>query len=133
MALARADGTPNRFYSLSSQIHAERNDYYDQLEQQQRSTPDITGWLEWFVACLGRAVTGAETILNRVIFKAQLWDAVNRKPVNERQRLIINRMLEGEFEGHMNTSQYQLPPPGQARTVSYPVETITPLRPAPPR
>lgn len=106
MALARADYTPDRFYSLSSQIEAERKDYYNELEKQQRSTPDITSWLEWFLDCLGRAIATAETRLGSVLFKAQLWKKINQKPVNERQRLIINRMLEDDFKGHMNTSKY---------------------------
>ncbi len=106
MALARADGTQDRFYSLSSQIEAERKHYYNQLEKQQRATPDITNWLSWFLDCLGRAITNAETTLGKVLFKAKLWDSINQKPVNERQRRIINRMLEDGFEGFMNTSKY---------------------------
>ena len=106
MALARADDTQDRFYSLSSQIEAERKHYYDQLEKQQRATPDITDWLSWFLDCLGRAITNAEMTLGNILFKAQLWDTFNQKPVNERQRLIINRMLEDDFEGFMNTSKY---------------------------
>ena len=106
MVLARADTTQDRFYSLSSQIEAERKDYYDQLEKQQRSTPDITDWLKWFLECLGRAISNAQTTLGNVLFKAQLWDTINQRPVNERQRLIINRMLEDDFKGHMNTSKY---------------------------
>ena len=106
MALARADGTADRFYSLSSQVESERKDYYLQLERQQRGSPDITGWLEWFLGCLGRAVASAETTLGNVLFKAQLWERINQKPVNERQRLVINRMLEDGFKGHMNTSKY---------------------------
>ena len=106
MALARADGTPDRFYSLSSQIEAERKQYYDQLEAQQRAAPDITDWLSWFLDCLGRAISNAETTLGNVLFKAQLWNMINQKPVNDRQCLIINRMLEDDFEGFMNTSKY---------------------------
>lgn len=106
MALARADGTTDRFYSLSSQFEAERKQYYDQLEAQQRATPDITDWLSWFLDCLGRAISNAETTLGNVLFKAQLWEIINQKPVNDRQRLIINRMLEVDFEGFMNTSKY---------------------------
>ena len=101
MALARADGTTDRFYSLSSQIEAERKQYYDQLEAQQRATPDITNWLSWFLDCLGRAVRNAETTLGNVLFKAQLWNMINEKPVNDRQRLIINRMLEDDSDGTM--------------------------------
>ncbi len=106
MALARADATQDRFYSLSSQIEAERKDYYDQLEKQQRGTLDITEWLKWFLDCLGRAVSSSETTIGNVLFKAQLWDTINQRPVNERQRLIINKMLEDDFKGHMNTSRY---------------------------
>lgn len=106
MALARAEGTQNRFYSLSSQIMAERRNYYDQLEKQQRGTPEITGWIEWFLDCLGRSVSNAETTLGNILFKAQLWEKINKNPVNECQRLIINRMLEDGFEGYMNTSKY---------------------------
>jgi len=106
MALARADGASDRFYSLSSQIESERKDYYDQLERQQRGTPDITSWLKWFLECLGYAISNAEDALGTVLHKARLWEQINQKPVNERQRLIINRMLEDDFQGHMNTSKY---------------------------
>ena len=106
LALARADRTSERFYSLSSQIELERKHYYDQLESQQRATPDITDWLSWFLDCLGRAIGNAEITLESVLFKAQLWDRVNQNPVNDRQRLIINRMLDVDFEGFMNTSKY---------------------------
>lgn len=108
MALARADGIPERFYSLSSQIESERKDYYHQLEKQQRSTPKITGWLEWYLDCLGRAISSAEIALRNVFFKAQLWGRINHQneQINERQRHIINLMLEDDFKGHMNTSKY---------------------------
>ncbi len=108
MALARADNLPDRFYSLSTQFAFERKDYYNQLEKQQRGTPEITGWLEWFLDCLGRAIFDAEDTLGKVLFKAQLWAKINQNPVNERQRLIVNRMLEDNFKGHMNTSKYAM-------------------------
>jgi Fic family protein len=106
MMLARADGSPDRFYSLSTQIESERKNYYDQLEHQQRSSPEITRWLAWFLECLGRAMTSAETMLGNVLFKAQFWNTINQQPINARQRLIINRMLEDDFKGYMNTSKY---------------------------
>jgi Fic family protein len=106
MALVHADGTADRFYSLSAQIASERKDYYNQLEEQQRGTPEITGWLEWFLSCLGRAIKNADHALGSILFKTQLWNEINRDPVNERQRVIINRMLEDDFKGHMNTSKY---------------------------
>lgn len=105
LALARADNTPERFYSMSVQIEAERKTYYEQLEKQQKGTTDITDWLEWFLGCLGRALGTAEETLSTVLYKDRLWEQVNKKPVNERQRTIINRMLEN-FEGFMSTSKY---------------------------
>jgi Fic family protein len=106
MALARADRMPDRFYSLSTQIASERKDYYNELEKQQRSSPEITHWLKWFLDCLGRSISGAEHTLAHVIFKAKLWNKINMESINKRQRLIINRMLENDFKGHMNTSKY---------------------------
>lgn len=106
MALARADGTSNRFYSLSSQIECERKDYYNQLEQQQRGSLDITGWIQWFLGCLGRAISSAEVTLSNVLFKDKLMDKINQKTINDRQRLIISRMLEDDFKGYINTSKY---------------------------
>jgi Fic family protein len=106
MLLARADGVPERFYSVSTQIEAERKEYYLQLEQQQRHSTDITMWLGWFLDCLGRAISTAETPLEQVLFKARIWDQLREHPINERQRLILNKMLEVGFEGHMNTSKY---------------------------
>jgi len=105
MALARADGTPDRFYSMSSQIEAERKDYYLQLEFAQKGDTDITNWLAWFLACLGRAIDGAGETLGAVLRKARLWQRINRRPVSDRQRLVINRML-GQFEGFLSTSKY---------------------------
>ncbi|MGH1397661.1 MAG: Fic family protein [Alphaproteobacteria bacterium] len=105
MALARADNTAERFYSMSAQIEAERKDYYAQLEAQQKSDVDITKWLLWFLKCLERAIEGAEDTLATVLHKSKLWDHLNQTSVNGRQRLIVNRMFE-DFKGHMNTSKY---------------------------
>jgi Fic family protein len=105
MALARADGMKDRFYSMSSQIETERKDYYLELESAQRGDVDITNWLAWFLGCLDRAIDGADQALAAVLSKAKLWERINRRPVNERQRLVINRMLNG-FEGFLNTSKY---------------------------
>ena len=103
MTLAKLN--PSRLV-IYSRNEMKRKDYYKQLEKQQRGTPEITGWLEWFLDCLGSAVSSAEITLGKVLLKAQLWDKINRNPVNERQRLVINRMLEDGFKGLMNTSKY---------------------------
>lgn len=106
LALARAEGTRERFYSMSSQIEAEKKDYYLKLEQSQKGGVDITAWLEWFLGCLGRAISGAETGLAVVLKKARTWERINsRTSVNERQRKVINRLLDG-FEGKLSTSKY---------------------------
>ncbi|MBI3269157.1 MAG: Fic family protein [Planctomycetes bacterium] len=105
LALARADGTKQRFYGMSSQIEAERKEYCRRLEAAQRGDLDITRWLEWFLACLDRAIGGADTCLSAVLRKAKLWQHLHRRPVNERQRLVLNRLLD-DFKGFMTTSKY---------------------------
>ena len=105
MALAQADGTKERFYSMSSAIEAERREYYSQLESAQRGGLDITGWITWFLACLDRAIQEADETLGSVFHKAKLWQRIHPSPVNERQRRVINRMLD-EFKGNLTTSKY---------------------------
>lgn len=106
MSLARADRSAERFYSMSAQIEAERKTYYERLEAQQRNGLDITAWLDWFLDCLGRAVDQAEAVLETVVYKAALWQKISHHPINDRQRQVIQRMLEDEWEGHLNTSKY---------------------------
>ncbi len=105
LMLARADGTGERFYSMSAQIEMERKEYYLQLEHGQRGSLDITSWLEWFLQCLERAIRNAEDALSGVLRKAKLWDRINCDPVSERQRKILNRLMDG-FDGKLTTSKY---------------------------
>lgn len=99
------DGTKERFYSMSSQIAAEQKEYYLELEAAQQRDIDITNWLGSFIGYLARAIDGADQILSAVLHKARLWQQINRRPVNDRQRLVINRMLDG-FKGFLSTSKY---------------------------
>lgn len=105
LALARAEGTTQRFYSMSAQIRAERKAYYDLLENTQKGDLDITPWLLWFIACLDRAFDGAETILASVLRKARFWELLAGKPLNERQRKVLNRLLDG-FEGKLTNAKW---------------------------
>jgi Fic family protein len=106
MSLARSEDGPQRFYSMSAQIRLERNAYYDILERTQKAdTLDITLWLEWFLACLDRAFDGAETILAAVFKKAEFWKKHAAAPFNDRQRDMLNRLLDG-FEGKLTSSKY---------------------------
>src|SRR5262245_16481063 len=90
---------------MASRIEAERKDYYLELEKTQRGDLDITRWLRWFLDCLGRAIDEAGGTLGAVRYKAKLWQRINRRPVNDRQRLVINRLLNG-FKGFLTTSKY---------------------------
>ena len=105
LALAQADGTKERFYSMSKGIAARRTEYYRQLEAAQRSGPDITAWLLWFLSCLDQTIRDAGTQLGAALEKAQLRQRINRHPLNERQRKIIDRLLDN-FQGHLTTSKY---------------------------
>jgi Fic family protein len=105
MALARSERSAQRFYSMSAQIRAEREGYYDILEATQKGELDVTRWLEWFLRCLGRAIDGAETTLATVMAKARFWEARAGQSFNERQRLVLNRLLDG-FEGKLSSSKW---------------------------
>jgi Fic family protein len=106
MALARSENNSQRFYSMSAQIREERNDYYGILEQTQKGTLDVTSWMAWFLNCLGRAIDGAQAALGGVLAKARFWDSVAGVTINDRQRLVLNRLLD-DFEGKLTTSKYQ--------------------------
>ena len=103
--LARAEGTAQRFYSMSAQIQTERKAYYNMLESTQKGALDITPWLLWFIACLDRAFDGAETILASAMRKARFWESVAAQPLNERQHKVINRLLDG-FEGKLTNAKW---------------------------
>ena len=105
MALARADQSPQRFYSLSAQIQRDRKDYYDMLERTQTMALDVTDWLEWFLGCLLRAMQGAEVTLSAVMVKANFWRRWTGMPMNERQIKLLNRLLDG-FEGKLTSSKW---------------------------
>ena len=106
MALARSEGSPQRFYSMSSQIMRERDDYYDILERTQRGTMDVSAWQEWFLVCLGRAIDDAQATLSGVLAKARFWERAARVPLNGRQRLVVGRLVDGEFRGKLTTSKW---------------------------
>ncbi|WP_435020300.1 Fic family protein [Tundrisphaera sp. TA3] len=105
MALARSEGSPDRFYSMSAQIRAECDDYYRTLEATQKGTLDVSRWMAWFLGCLGRAFEGTEVTLARVLRKARFWDSLSGASINERQRKVLNRLLDG-FEGHLTSSKW---------------------------
>ena len=112
MQLAYADGSTQRFYSMSARIRKERKAYYDALEKTQKNAHDkkpigidITAWLEWFLACLDRALTSTESTLADVFRKAHFWEEHPKESINERQRMMINKLFDG-FEGKLTSSKW---------------------------
>jgi Fic family protein len=105
MGLARSETSPKRFYSMSAQIRLERNDYYEILERTQKGTLDVTPWMHWFLGCLDRAFDGAELTLASVLRKARFWEVHAGESFNDRQRDILNRLLDG-FEGKLTSSKW---------------------------
>lgn len=105
MALARAENSSQRFYSMSAQIRKERKAYYDVLESMQKGDLDVTPWMGWFLGCLDRAIMGAETVADSALAKARFWDLVPDGTVNERQRIMLNRLLDG-FEGKLTNKKW---------------------------
>ena len=105
-ALARSENSARRYYSMSAQIRRERDGYYNILEQTQKGTLDITGWMGWFIECLNRAIEGTETSLLAVLKKDEFWKRHAEVMTNVRQRQILNRMLDGEFVGKLTSSKW---------------------------
>lgn len=105
MQLARSDNSPQRFYSMSNQILKECKKYYEILEKIQRDNNDITGWLEWFLTCLERALLNSEKTLESVLFKSKFWEQHRQTLLNDRQRLMLNKLLDG-FEGKLTSSKW---------------------------
>lgn len=105
LLLARADGSPQRFYSLSAQIQRERKAYYDILEHTQKQSMDVTEWLAWFLEILHRAVDQAQHTLDAVLTKVRFWQRWATTPLNERQVKLLNRLLDG-FEGKLTSSKW---------------------------
>ena len=105
LLLARADGSSERFYSMSSQILVERKRYYEILQKVQHSNGDITEWLEWFLHCLKNALQETQVSLKKVVYKAEFWKLHEHTSLNERQRLVLNKLLDG-FEGKLKSSKW---------------------------
>lgn len=105
MALARAEQSAQRFYSLSAQIQRERKDYYDLLERTQKGTLDVSDWLAWFLGCLLRAIEGADATLAAVLAKARFWQRWAGTPMNARQIKLLNLLLDG-FEGKLTSGKW---------------------------
>ncbi|HLP59813.1 MAG TPA: Fic family protein, partial [Candidatus Deferrimicrobium sp.] len=150
MALAQDEGLPVRFYSLANRIMAERETYYDILEQTQKGNGDITGWLLWFLGCMERAIGYSETLVNSVLSKATFWQNYTQCTLSNNQRKVINRLLDagpGGFEGGLTTRKYVsltrvsratayreitdlvdkgilVPNPGKGRNISYRLENM---------
>lgn len=105
LLLARAERSTQRFYSLSAQIQQERNRYYDTLEKSQKSSLDVTPWIEWYLGCLQRAIGTSEKTLEAVLAKARFWEAHAGQSFNDRQREVINRLHDG-FAGKLTSSKW---------------------------
>ncbi|MGB6451963.1 MAG: Fic family protein [Steroidobacteraceae bacterium] len=105
MALARSEGSSQRFYSMSAQIRRERSDYYTRLERTQKGALDVTSWQEWFLSCLRRAIDSSQDTLRAVLQKARFWERHAQQSLNARQVKVLNRLLDG-FEGKLTTSKW---------------------------
>ena len=105
MALARSEGSPHRFYSMSSQILLERKSYYAVLESTQKGDLDVTSWILWFLSCLGRALIAAAVTIDTALRKDRFWQQIRDLALNDRQRNMVNRLLDG-FEGKLTSSKW---------------------------
>ena len=105
MCLARADNTPQRYYSMSAQIHRERNAYYRILEQTQKEGTNITSWMSWFLDCLERALHRADASLEAILTKARFWHSIADVPINYQQARMLTLLLD-DFKGKLTTAKW---------------------------
>ncbi|MES2381505.1 MAG: Fic family protein [Bacteroidota bacterium] len=105
MLLARSDNSSQRFYSMSAQIRIERKMYYDILEKTQKGNLDITNWLQWFLKCMLNALNNTDSAFNKIILKAKFWKKYETTNFNDRQKLLINKLLDG-FDGKLSSSKW---------------------------
>jgi Fic family protein len=105
MLLAQSDKSTQRFYSMSAQIRVERNGYYDILERTQKGNLDITEWIKWFLSCLINALKSTDKILTKVLLKADFWNKHSKTIINERQKKVLNKLLDG-FEGKLTSMKW---------------------------
>ena len=107
-ALARSEQSAQRYYSMSAQIRIERSGYYHILESSQKGTMDIRPWLNWFLDCLGHAIASAQSTLDGILNRAKFWESIQDSgdfALNERQRHMLNRLLDG-FTGKLTTTKW---------------------------
>ncbi len=105
LLLTRAEKSPERFYSMSSQIFVERKQYYEVLQKVQYSSGDITDWLDWFLQCLKNALLETESTLQKILRKAEFWKIHEATLFNERQRLVLNKLVDG-FDEKLKSSKW---------------------------
>lgn len=105
MLLAKADKSNQRFYSMSAQIRIERTRYYEMLESTQKGTLEITEWIKWFLICLTNTLKSTDTVLARVLLKADFWNKHAKTIINERQKKLLNKILDG-FDGKLTSSKW---------------------------
>jgi Fic family protein len=125
MCLARSDGSPQRFYSMSSQILEERNGYYEVLEKTQAGSLDITKWLTWFLGCLDRAIEQSNQITNSALEKESFWQNLKKRKIslNDRQRKVLNKLFSG-FEGKLTRDKWMKMTKASSRTALRDIEEL---------
>lgn len=105
MLLAQSDESKQRFYSMSAQIRVERKQYYEILEKTQKGNLDITNWIKWFLNCLSNTLKSTDSVLERILLKAEFWSKHAKTVINERQKKLLNRVLDG-FDGKLTSSKW---------------------------
>ena len=105
MLLAQSDKSNQRFYSMSAQIRIERKQYYEILEKTQKGDLDITEWIVWFLNCLINALKSTDSVLTRVLFKAEFWKKHIETAINDRQRKLLIKLMDG-FDGKLTSSKW---------------------------
>ncbi len=103
--LAKAEKSSYRFYSMSAQIQKQKNEYYKILEATQKGMLDVTNWIKWFLETMLQALETSETMVSKIIVKAERWMEFNKFTLDENQKKMINMLFDG-FEGNLTSSKW---------------------------
>lgn len=90
---------------MSARIRQVRNAYCEILEKTRKGTTEIAAWLEWFPAFPDRALDLTEATLSAVFRTARFRECHFATPLNDRQRLVMNTILDAKWAKLTKCSQ----------------------------
>jgi Fic family protein len=100
-AIGRYLGYPP-LLSLSDTILKEGGQYYAELEKASGPDLDVTQWVEYFTQLIFKAQIEANNKIDYTLSKARFYQTHNDTPINDRQKIAIQKMFDAGKDGFDN-------------------------------